>query len=161
MDGVLGGVSIVINHHNPKWLGEAYFSWQEHITANHRRKLGQAFRAWKRKAPKQRNAAYWLAPLGLLSLISYSTQDHQPRGIQALPSVSRALQQQSSTKKKLHRLCPRTSLVVGDIFSFEVSSSKMILCPADTKQAGTVGPLSAWHTSTSLLDWNFPFFICP
>ena len=26
-----------------------------------------------------RNAAYWLAPHGLLSLLSYSTQDHQPR----------------------------------------------------------------------------------
>jgi hypothetical protein len=25
-----------------------------------------------------RDAVYWLAPLGLLSLISYSTQDHQP-----------------------------------------------------------------------------------
>jgi hypothetical protein len=26
-----------------------------------------------------RDAAYWLAPHGLLSLLSYKTQDHQPR----------------------------------------------------------------------------------
>jgi hypothetical protein len=26
-----------------------------------------------------RDAAYWLAPHGLLSLLSYRTQDHQPR----------------------------------------------------------------------------------
>ena len=28
----------------------------------------------------QRNAASWLAPHGLLSLLSYRTQEHQPRG---------------------------------------------------------------------------------
>jgi hypothetical protein len=27
----------------------------------------------------EENTAYWLAPHGLLSLLSYGTQDHQPR----------------------------------------------------------------------------------
>jgi hypothetical protein len=41
-----------------------------------------------------RDAAYWLAPHGLLSLLSYRTQDHQPRGstihnwLGLLPSVT-------------------------------------------------------------------------
>ena len=29
---------------------------------------------------KHRSAAHWLAPLGLLSLLSYTIQDHSPRG---------------------------------------------------------------------------------
>lgn len=46
-----------------------------------------------------RNAAYSLTPLGLLSLLSYSSRDHQL----ALPTVSWALKHPSSITNMYHR----------------------------------------------------------
>ena len=34
---------------------------------------------WRKDAEAMEGAAYWLAPHGLLSLLSYRTQDHQPK----------------------------------------------------------------------------------
>lgn len=48
---------------------------------------------------------YWIVTSALLTLHSYSTQDHHPRG--APPSVSCALLHQSSVKKTHHRVAAR------------------------------------------------------
>ena len=46
-------------------------------------KSGQALKAgtWRQELKQRpwRSTDYWLAPHGLLSLLSYSYQDHQPR----------------------------------------------------------------------------------
>jgi hypothetical protein len=59
-----------------------------------------------------RGAAYWLAPHGLLSMLSYRTQDLQPRG--RTTHNGWALLQKSLIKKMLYK--PR---FYGGIFSIE------------------------------------------
>jgi hypothetical protein len=61
-----------------------------------------------------RDAAYWLAPQGLLSLLSYRTQDHLS-GI-APPTIGGALPHQSLIKKMSYRLAYSKILGVGGIF---------------------------------------------
>lgn len=68
---------------------------------NSNREPGAYERPW-------RGAAYWFAPHGLLSLLSYGTQDHH----------------QSLIKNMPFRLA--YSLIYGDIFLTEVTSSQMI-----------------------------------
>ena len=57
----------------------------------------------------QRGAAHWLAPHGLLNLLSYSTQDYQPRGVPThselgpLPSI---INQENALQA-----CPQANLV--------------------------------------------------
>ena len=68
-----------------------------------------------------RSAAYCLAPHGLLSLLSYRTQDHQPRD--GTTHSGLGLPHQSLIKKMpLH-----TAHLYGGIFSLEAPSSLMTL----------------------------------
>jgi hypothetical protein len=55
-----------------------------------------------------RDAAYWLAPPGLLNLLSYRTQEHQPMGVSTHRGL--ALSHQSLVKKMLYRLAHSTLL---------------------------------------------------
>ena len=66
---------IIIKHHDQKQLEEdsAYFNLQFHSV-----KQGTNPEAGT-KAEAVRDAAHWLAPHGLLCLLSYRTQDHLPR----------------------------------------------------------------------------------
>jgi hypothetical protein len=40
----------------------------------------QEEKQWRQQAAAMKGAAYWLASPGLLSLLSYTTQNHLPRG---------------------------------------------------------------------------------
>jgi hypothetical protein len=69
----------VMRHHDKKQVGveRVYLAYSptsqvptEDRTGTWRQELKQ--KSW-------RDVPYWLAPHGLLSLLSYSTQDHQPR----------------------------------------------------------------------------------
>jgi hypothetical protein len=65
------------------WREEGSFCLHFHITVHHGRKSGQERKQGKNleagaDVQAMEDAAYWLAPDGLLSLLSYRTQDHQP-----------------------------------------------------------------------------------
>jgi hypothetical protein len=72
----------VMKHHNQEtWGGKGSFVLCFHITVHHWGKLGQELKQGRNleSATMQRpwsDAAYRLALHGLLSLLSYSTQDH-------------------------------------------------------------------------------------
>lgn len=68
------------------------------------------------------NVAYWLAPLGFLSLVSYATQGHLPKG--GTVPVGRALPHQSLVKKMSYGLVYRKS--GGGIFSIKVLYPKYV-----------------------------------
>jgi hypothetical protein len=67
-----------------KQIGEerVYSAYTSHITVHHQRKSGLELK-WVRKQELMqrpwRDVLYWLASPGLLSLLSYRTQDYQPR----------------------------------------------------------------------------------
>lgn len=73
----------VTKHHDQSSLWRKGVFW---FTPPHQgRKSGQELKQCRN--PRQelmprpyRNASYWLAPHGFLNLLSYRTQDHQPRG---------------------------------------------------------------------------------
>lgn len=69
-------------------------------------------------------AAYLLAPSDLLSLISYTTEDHQPHGDNS--HSSRPVNQKSRKCLTTLPTCQST----GDFFSLEVPSSLMALTHA-------------------------------
>jgi hypothetical protein len=53
-----------------------------HIAVHHQRKSGEELTLGRKQKLMQRpwrDATYWLASPGLLSLFSYRTQDYQPR----------------------------------------------------------------------------------
>jgi hypothetical protein len=53
-----------------------------HITVHHQRQSGLKLKQVRKQELMQRpwkDAAYWFASPGLLSLLSYRTQDYQPR----------------------------------------------------------------------------------
>ena len=66
-------------------LLQSFISLHFHITVHHEgsqsRNSNEAA-AWRQELVHRpwKDAAYWLAPHGLLSLLSYRTQEHQPRG---------------------------------------------------------------------------------
>jgi hypothetical protein len=66
-----------------KQVGE--FSLHFHIAVHHQRKSGlkltqsRNLEAAGADAEAMEGAAYWIASSGLFSLLSYRTQDHQPR----------------------------------------------------------------------------------
>ena len=73
-------------HHGQKQPGVERAVWL--VFPNHcsslkevRAETKDRARAWRQKLMQRpwRGAAYWFAPHGLLSLLSYRTQDHQPR----------------------------------------------------------------------------------
>ena len=70
------------------------------------------------------NASFWLAPRGLLSLLSYSTPAHQPTGgitHCGLDPLTPITNQENSPQA-----CPQANRV-GNIFSIEVPSSPVTL----------------------------------
>jgi hypothetical protein len=68
-----------------KEVGEnrVYSAYTFHIAVHHQRKSGVELKQVRKKELMQRprrDVTYWLASPGLLSLLSYRTQDYQPRG---------------------------------------------------------------------------------
>jgi hypothetical protein len=71
-------------HHDqePRWGGKGLFSLHFHIAVHHQRKSGLQLKQVRKQELMQRpwrDVTYWLASLGLLTLLSYRTQDHQSR----------------------------------------------------------------------------------
>jgi hypothetical protein len=67
-----------------KQVGEerGYSAYILHIAVHHQRKSGLELKQVRKQELMQRpwrDVLYWLASLGLLSLLSYRTQDYQPR----------------------------------------------------------------------------------
>jgi hypothetical protein len=67
-----------------KQVGEkrVYSAYTFHIVVDHQRTSGLELRQVRKQELMQRpwrDGLYWLASLGLLSLLSYRTQDYQPR----------------------------------------------------------------------------------
>jgi hypothetical protein len=82
--GVGGCMSVISSYcetrHNQQTVREERACFISQLRANHPGKSEQELKAgaWRQEL-KQRpwgDAANWLAPRGLLSLLSYSTQDH-------------------------------------------------------------------------------------
>jgi hypothetical protein len=64
------------------WGGKGLLSLLFHTAVHHQRKSGLELKQIRKQELMQRpwrNVSYWLASPGLLSLLSYRTQDHQPR----------------------------------------------------------------------------------
>ena len=58
-----------------------YSAYTFHIAVHHHRKSGQELKQVRKQELMQRpwrDVPYWLASSGLLSLLSYRTQDYQP-----------------------------------------------------------------------------------
>lgn len=106
--------------HNQKQQGEAFFqsTIKGNQSKNSRQNLGEKSR---------RNAAFWLAPCGLLRGLSYRTQDHYPRSIHALPAVSWALLHQPLTKRKAPLFCLQANLVGGGFSQLRFCLPKWLL----------------------------------
>jgi hypothetical protein len=73
-------------YHDQKasWRGKGLFSLHFLVAIHHQRKTGQEFTEGSNleagaDAEAMEGAAYWLASPGLLNLLSYRTQDYQPR----------------------------------------------------------------------------------
>jgi hypothetical protein len=83
--GVLVRVSLFLHKHcdeESSWGGNDLFSLYFHIAVPHQRKSGLELKQVRKQELMQRplrGAAYWLAPPGLLSMLSYRTQDYQSR----------------------------------------------------------------------------------
>ena len=86
LDGVLAWSSIVAMKYRDQkasWGEKGLFGLCLH-TDSHGMKSGQELKQGRNlkagaDAEAMERAAYWLASTGLLSLLSYRTQDHQPR----------------------------------------------------------------------------------
>ena len=71
-------------HHDQEasWGGKDLFSLHFHIAVHYQRKSGLELKQVRKQELMQkpwRDVPYWLAFPGLLSLLSYRTQDYQPR----------------------------------------------------------------------------------
>ena len=91
----------MMKHHGQKQVGEervslTHTSISYSISEGHQGKNSSSSKTWKHELMQRqwRGAADWLAHRGLFSLLSYSTQDHQPRC--GLPTMSWHLPHQSS-----------------------------------------------------------------
>jgi hypothetical protein len=87
-------LTAVVKHRDQSVLGEERVYFILHLKSP---SLGEAMAGtWRQELLKRpwRNAAYWLAPLGLPSLLSYRMQDHLPRssithnGLDPPPSIN-------------------------------------------------------------------------
>ena len=85
MDGCLSqGFYFCTNILTKKQVGEetVYSAYTFHIAVDHQRKSGLELKQVRKQEPMQRpwrDVLYWLASPDLLSLLSYKTQDYQPR----------------------------------------------------------------------------------
>jgi hypothetical protein len=100
----------MMKHHGQKQVGEervslTHTSISYSISEGHQGKNSSSSKTWKHELMQRqwRGAADWLAHRGLFSLLSYSTQDHQPQWI-VLPIIDWALLHQSLMKKMPYRL---------------------------------------------------------
>jgi hypothetical protein len=80
----LSGFVFLHKHHDQEasWGGKGLFSLHFHIAVHHLRKLGLELKQVRKQELMQRpwrDVIYWLACPGLLSLLSYRTQDYQSR----------------------------------------------------------------------------------
>jgi hypothetical protein len=71
-------------HHDQEasWGGKGLFGLHFHTACSSPRKSGLELKQVRKQDPMQRpwrDVLYWLASPGLLSLLSYRTQDYQPR----------------------------------------------------------------------------------
>jgi hypothetical protein len=81
---VVGGFYSCTKHHDQEasWGGKGLFSLHFHIAVHHQRKSGLEIKQVRKQELMQRpwrDVTYWLASPGFLRLLSYRTQDHQPR----------------------------------------------------------------------------------
>lgn len=108
----------LIKRHNcrPLWEGRGYFILQ--LVVQHPRKSGQKFQAGT-KVEAMEGSRLQLALGGLLSLLSYSTQDHQPRSSTAHSKVGTP----ALSIKKMHARLAHSS-VSGGIVSIRVTLPK-------------------------------------
>jgi hypothetical protein len=70
------------DYQEASWGGKGLFSLHIHTAAHQQRKSGLELKQVRKQElmqKPQRNAAYWFASPGLLSLLSYRTKDYQPR----------------------------------------------------------------------------------
>jgi hypothetical protein len=81
--GLSQGFYSCTKHHDQEasWGGKSLFSLHFHTAVHHQRKSGQELTQGRNleagaDAEAMENAAYWLASPGLLSLLSYRTQDY-------------------------------------------------------------------------------------
>jgi hypothetical protein len=88
------------------WKGNDLFDLGFHviITEGSQGSNSKGAGSWRQELMQRpwRNAAYWLTPHRLLSLLSQRTQDHQPRVV--LLIMGWALPHQSLIKKMLYRV---------------------------------------------------------
>jgi hypothetical protein len=78
------GFLVLHKHHNQEasWGEKDLFSLHLHIAVHQQRKSGVELKQVRKQEMLQRpwrDAPYWLASPGLLNLLSYRTQDYQPR----------------------------------------------------------------------------------
>jgi hypothetical protein len=78
------GFLFLHKHHDQEasWGGKGLFSLHFHIAIHYQRRSGLELKQVRKQELMQRpwrDVLYWLASPGLLSLLSYRTQDHQPR----------------------------------------------------------------------------------
>jgi hypothetical protein len=83
-DTVLVRVLFLHKHHDQEASrgGKGLFSLHFHTAVHHQRKSGLELKQVRKQELMQRpwrDVTYWLASSGLLSLLSYRTQDYQPR----------------------------------------------------------------------------------
>jgi hypothetical protein len=82
--GFYSCTNIIQKHHDQEasWGGKGLFSLHFHVSGHHQRKSGLELKQVRKQKLMQRpwrDVPYWLASPGLLSLLSYRTQDYQPR----------------------------------------------------------------------------------
>ena len=78
------GFLFLHKHHDQEtsWGGKDLFGLHFHTAVHHQRKSGLELKQVRKQELMQRpwrDVLYWLAFPGLLSLLSYRTQDYQPR----------------------------------------------------------------------------------
>jgi hypothetical protein len=81
---VSSGFLFLHKHHDQEasWGGKGLFGLHFHTAVHHQRKSGLELKQVRKQELMQRpwrDVVYWLASPGLLSLLSYRTQDYQPR----------------------------------------------------------------------------------
>jgi hypothetical protein len=78
------GLYSYTKHHDQEasWGEKDFFSLYFYIVVHHQRKSGQELRAgtWRQELMQRpwRDVTYWIASPGLLSFLSYRTQNYQP-----------------------------------------------------------------------------------
>jgi hypothetical protein len=80
----VSGFLFLQKHHDQEasWRGKGLFSLNFYTVVHHQRKSGLELKQVRKQELMQRlwrDVTYWVVSLGLLSLLSYGTQDYQPR----------------------------------------------------------------------------------